>query len=103
MSFNQNNLISKKIEEIKLNSSNNEESLNKYIKKLDSSILDRIEKKGTNSLNLSVPKKSVLKEIEQKELENIEKLTTFKKIIKLQKLLKEMISKKKHLKIIKMK
>ena len=95
MSFNQNNLISKKIEEIKLNSSNNEESLNKYIKKLDSSILDRIEKKGTNSLNLSVPKKSVLKEIEQKELENIEKLTTFKKIIKLQKLLKEMISKKK--------
>ena len=73
-------------------------------KKLDSSILDRIEKKESinNSIKITPQqKRNVLKELEQQEIERIEKLTTINKIIKLQKLLKEMISMKKRFETIK--
>jgi len=73
-------------------------------KKLDSSILDRIEKKESinNSIRITPQqKRNVLKELEQQEIERIEKLTTINKIIKLQKLLKEMISMKKRFETIK--
>ena len=66
-------------------------------KKLDSSIIDKMGNKGSlsKSLKASFITRSEIKEKEQKELEKIEKLTTFNKIIKLQTLLKDMISKKK--------
>ena len=76
--------------------------LPKRIKRLDSSIIDRIEKKGSykGSLKISVHQKKLnLKELEQQELEKIEKYTTFNKIKKLQTLLKEMISMKKRFEI----
>ena len=65
------------------------------------SIIQNIEKKNTinNNNRASLLKKSTTKEIEQQELEKIEKLTTFNKIVKLQKLLKEVISKKKRFEI----
>ncbi len=73
-------------------------------KKLDSSILDRIEKKENINYSIKITpqqKRNILKELEQQEIERIEKLTTFNKIIKLQKLLKEMISMKKRFETIK--
>ena len=64
------------------------------------SIIQNIEKKNTfNNNRASLLKKSTNKELEQQELEKIEKLTTFNKIVKLQKLLKEAISKKKRFEI----
>ena len=72
------------------------------IKKLDSSILERIEKKSSLGISsrISVHQKKInLKEMEQQELEKIEKYTTFNKIKKLQNLLKEMISMKKRFEI----
>ena len=61
-------------------------------RKLDSSILDKIEKKGT--IINPILKRSLMKEKEQQEFEKIEKLPTFDKIIKLQNLLKEITSMK---------
>ena len=61
-------------------------------KKLDSSILNKIEKKGV--VNNPMIKRSLIKEKEQQEFEKIEKLPTFDKILKLQNLLKEITSKK---------
>ena len=75
---------------------------NATIKRLDSSIIDRIEKKGSykGSIKISVHQKKLnLKELEQQELEKIEKFTTFNKIKKLQNLLKELISMKKRFEI----
>ena len=61
-------------------------------KKLDSSILSKIEKKGT--ISNSILKRNLMKEKEQQEFEKIEKLSTFDKILKLQHLLKEITSMK---------
>ena len=94
MSSNQNNTTAKKLEEKNRKTTLSESTMNKPIKKIDSSILDRIEKKNSSS-NLRIEKRSTLKELELQELEKIEKLSTFKKIKKLQYLLKEMISMKK--------
>ena len=94
MSSNQNNTTAKKLEEKNRKATLSESTMNKPIKKIDSSILDRIEKKNSSS-NLRIEKRSTLKELELQELEKIEKLSTFKKIKKLQYLLKEMISMKK--------
>ena len=88
--------MAKKIEEKNRNEVITESTINKPMKKLDSSILDRIEKKGTSSSKLSLEqKRSTLKGIELLEYERIEKLSTFNKMKKLQYLLKEMISLKK--------
>ena len=72
-----------------------EPTINKPIKKIDSAILDRIEKKNSQSTNIKIEKRSTLKELELQELEKIEKMSTFTKIKKLQYLLKEMITMKK--------
>ena len=61
-------------------------------KKLDSSILDKIEKKGT--INNPMLKRNLIKEKEQQEFEKIEKQPTFDKVLKLQNLLKEIASMK---------
>ena len=61
-------------------------------KKLDSSILDKIEKKGT--VNNPMLKRNLIKEKEQQEFEKIENMSTFDKILKLQNLLKEITSMK---------
>ena len=61
-------------------------------KKLDSSILSKIEKKG--AITNSILKRNLMKEKEQQEFEKIEKLSTFDKILKLQHLLKEITSMK---------
>ena len=89
--------MAKKIEEKSRKDSMSEYTSNKPIKKLDASILDRIEKKSNaGQIKLSLDKRrSTLKEIELQEYEKIEKLSTFNKVKKLQNLLKEMISLKK--------
>ena len=73
-------------------------SLTKPIKKLNSTFLERIEKKEQIALNPSTQilyrKRGSLKSLEQQELEKIEKLSTINKIIKLQNFCKEMISTK---------
>ena len=66
----------------------------KPIKKLNSTILEKIEKAALNtSFQPLISKKSSIKK-ESQELEKIEKLSTFNKIIHLQNLCKEMISMK---------
>ena len=79
MSSNQNNATGKKLEEKNRKATLSESTMNKPIKKIDSSILDRIEKKNSSS-NLRIEKRSTLKELELQELEKIEKLSTFKKL-----------------------
>ena len=73
-------------------------SLTRPMKKLNSTFLERIEKKEQIALNPSSQilyrKRGSLKSLEQQELERIEKLSTFNKIIKLQNFCKEMISTK---------
>ena len=73
-------------------------SLTRPMKKLNSTFLERIEKKEQNASNptsqLLYRKRGSLKSLEQQELEKIEKLSTFNKIIKLQNFCKEMISTK---------
>ena len=73
-------------------------SFTKPIKKLNSTFLERIEKKEQIALNPTTQslyrKRGSLKSLEQQELERIEKLSTFNKIIKLQNFCKEMISTK---------
>ena len=61
-------------------------------KKLDTALLNKMSKKGTTT-NIVV-KKNLTKEKEQQELEKIEKLSTFEKVLKLQNLLKEISSMK---------
>ena len=94
MSSHQNNNTAKKLEEKNRKTTLSESTINKPIKKIDSSFLDRIEKKNS-STNLKIEKRSSLKELELQELEKLEKMSTFQKIKKLQHLLKEMISMKK--------
>ena len=70
-------------------------SLNRPMKKLNSTFLERIEKKEQVALNpILYRKRGSLKSLEQQELEKIERLSTFNKIIKLQNFCKEMISTK---------
>ena len=70
----------------------------KPIVKMNSSFLEKLEKieKKTSNVHskVSFTKKNSLKNLEIEELEKIMKLTTFKKIIKLQNLIKESISAK---------
>ena len=67
----------------------------KSAKKLNSTILDKIEKVTLNTpSHISLSKKSLGKNKEIQELETIGKLPTFKIIIKFQHLCKEVISKK---------
>ena len=97
------NIFWKMIRDQKKNSSNkpppqeikSKQTFTKPIKKLNSTILDKIEKVtlGASSQPL-VSKKSSIKKKEVQEIELIEKLSTFNKIIKLQNLCKEMISAK---------
>ena len=61
-------------------------------KKLDTALLNKMSKKGTTTN--AVVKKNLTKEKEQQELEKIEKLPTFEKVLKLQNLLKEISSMK---------
>ena len=61
-------------------------------KKLDTALLNKMSKKGTTTN--AVVKKNLTKEKEQQELEKIEKLSTFEKVLKLQNLLKEISSMK---------
>ena len=60
--------------------------------KLDSALLDKMEKKGT--VNTPIIKKNLTKEKEQQELEKIENEPIFEKILKLQNFLKEIASMK---------
>ena len=96
------NIFWKMILEQKKNASNKKEpqeprhkvTFSKPMMKVNSSILDKIEKFNINSTPQSSLSKKSSKNKEQQELEKIEKLSTFNKIIKLQNLCKEMISSK---------
>jgi hypothetical protein len=71
-------------------------SLTKPMKKLNSTFLERIEKKEQMNPTSQIlyRKRGSLKALELQELEKIEKLSTFNKVIKLQNFCKEMISTK---------
>ena len=70
-------------------------TFSKPMMKLNSSILDKIEKFNINNTSQSsLSKKTSFKNKEQQELEKLSKLSTFNKVIKLQNLCKEMVSSK---------
>ena len=70
------------------------QTFTKPIKKINSTILEKIEKVSLSSSNQPRGKRTSIKNRELLELEQLEKLSTFNKIIKLQNLCKEMISAK---------
>ena len=70
------------------------QTFTKPIKKINSTILEKIEKVSLNTYNQPMGKRASIKNKEHLELEHLEKKSTFNKIIKLQNLCKEMISAK---------
>ena len=71
------------------------QTFTKPIKKINSTILEKIEKVSLNTSTQSTfPKRASIKNKEFLELERLDKISTFNKIIKLQNLCKEMISAK---------